>query len=106
MLDKELVSSGSGVGLTNKEYISQTITSSLVENAKNEDLSLTLVEKVIHAKSSDSGLTLLVEAIKKEKTQKTLEEISKNYITMFRVFNENLEILESNIEEVESNQND
>lgn len=87
--------------ITNKEYISQTITSSLVGNAKNEDLSLTLVEKVIHAKSSDSGLTLLVEAIKKEKTKKTLEEISKNYITMFRVFNENLEILESNIEEVE-----
>ncbi len=87
--------------VTNKEQISQTITTSLVEETKNEDLSLTLVEKVIHAKSSDSGLTLLVEAIKKEKTTKTLEEISKNYITMFRVFNENLEILESNIEEVE-----
>lgn len=86
---------------TNKEQISQTITSSLVEETQNEDLAITLVEKVIHAKSSDSGLTLLVEAIKKEKTTKTLEEISKNYITMFRVFNENLEILESNIEEVE-----
>ncbi len=87
--------------VTTTEKISQTITSSLTETSKNENLALKLVEQVIHAKSSDSGLTLLIEAIKKEKTTKSLEEISKNYITMFRIFNENLEILESNIEEVE-----
>lgn len=87
--------------VTTTEKISQTITSSLTETSKNEDMALKLVEEVIHARSSDSELTLLIEAIKKEKTTKSLEEISKNYITMFRVFNENLEILESNIEEVE-----
>ncbi len=83
------------------EEITANITASVSETNKENGISLNLVKEVIHAKSDDSKLTLLVEAIKKEKSKKSLEEICKNYITMFKVFNEDLVVMESDYEIVE-----
>lgn len=83
------------------EEITATITASVSETNKENGISLDLVREIVHAKSDDSRLTLLVEAIKKEKSKKDLEDICKNYITMFKVFNEELVVKESNYEIVE-----
>ncbi len=87
--------------ITNNDVISNNISSILVENENPEATAITFVEEIVKVKSADSGITLLIEGIKKDKTSKSIEEICKDYITMFKVYNSNEVVLESDFEEVE-----
>lgn len=83
----------------NIEKISQNLT--ITENIKFvEDYTPAVFEELIHIKNNRSGITLLVEGLKIEKTEKTIEEICKDYTTMFKVFNPDQTLLESKYEEV------
>lgn len=69
------------------------------QDIDNPNISVYMVEKIIHAKSDITGMTIMVEAIKKEKTTKSIEDICKDYIVMFQVFNEYEEIIHQNYKE-------
>ena len=85
----------------NIEEIANNITSIIVkENVNTPGVSVDLVEEILHAKSDITNLTIYVEAIKKEKTKKTIEDICKDYLVMFKVFNEYEEVLYEKHEEV------
>lgn len=84
---------------TNIDNISSKITTTITEIEKDTEVSMNFVEELVHAKSDISGMTMLIEGIKKEKSPKSIEEICKDYITMFKVFNESLTVLTSNYEQ-------
>ncbi|MBQ9280358.1 MAG: hypothetical protein IJ215_04885 [Clostridia bacterium] len=88
---------------SNYERISSTISSTITETDKNSGISVDLVKELVHAKSSSSMITLLIEGIKKDKTTKSIEDICRDHITMFRIYNENLDIASTNYQEVEVN---
>ena len=69
------------------------------QDIDNPNISVDMVEKIIHAKSDLTGMTIMVEAIKKEKTTKSIEDICKDYIVMFQVFNESEEVIYKDYEE-------
>lgn len=69
------------------------------QDIDNPRISVDMVEQVIKAKSDLTGMTIMVEAIKKEKTTKTIEDICKDYIVMFQVFNEAEDVIYQNYEE-------
>lgn len=72
------------------EQISNNVASIIVkEDIKTSGVSVDMVEEILHAQSDITQMTIYAEAIKKTKTPKTLEEICKNYIVMFKIFNEN-----------------
>lgn len=84
----------------NVKEITDKVTSILTkQDIDNPNVSVDMVEKVIHAKSDLTGMTIMVEAIKKEKTTKTIEDICKDYIVMFQVFNEYEEVIHQNYKE-------
>ena len=62
---------------------------------------LNLVETVRNLKSEYNGIKLLIEAINIEKTTLSLEEICNRYVVMFRIYNEDKTIKESNFEIIE-----
>ena len=72
----------------------------LKEDVNTPGVKVDLVEEIIHAKSDLTKLTLYVEAIKKEKTTKTIEEICKDYLVMFKIYNEYEEVLLEEHEEI------
>lgn len=81
----------------NTEGMINKVTSILTkQDIDNPNVSVDMVKKIIHAKSEMTGITIMVEAIKKEKTTKTIEEICKDYIVMFQVFNEYEEVIYQN----------
>lgn len=88
---------------SNFEKISSTISATVTETQKDNGVSVDLVKELVHVKSNASMITLLIEGLKKDKTTKTIEEICKDYITMFRIYNENATITSTNYEEVEIN---
>lgn len=59
---------------------------------------LNLVKTVKNLKNEKNGIKLLIEAINIEKTKLTLEEICKRYVAMFKIYNEDQIIKESNSE--------
>ncbi len=69
------------------------------QDIDNPKISVDMVEQVIKAKSDLTGMTIMVEAIKKDKTTKTIEDICKDYIVMFQVFNESEDVIYQNYEE-------
>lgn len=78
----------------NVKEITDKVTSILTkQDIDNPDISVDMVEKIIHAKSDLTGMTIMVEAIKKEKTTKSIEDICKDYLVMFQVFNESEEVI-------------
>lgn len=85
---------------TNVDELSTKITSTLTEIEKEVELSMDFVEELIYVKSDKSKMTLLVEGIKKAKSPKTIEEICKDYITMFKVFNSSVTVISEEYEEV------
>lgn len=60
-------------------------------------------EELIHAMSESSMITMLVQGIKTAKTEKTIEDICKDYITTFKIYNQSSDILDSQYKEVEIN---
>lgn len=82
------------------EKFSSQISIDLTETEKATDIDLKLVEPLIHVKGKESKITLLVEGLQKEKTNMPLDEICRNYITMFKIYNEDAIIKSSNYEEV------
>ena len=88
----------------NIDGIVNKVTSILTnQDIDNPNVSVDMVEKIIYAKSDLTGITIMVEAIKKEKTQKSIEDICKDYIVMFQVFNEYEEVIYQNYEETTVN---
>lgn len=85
---------------TDVEQISNQIEVVVEEYEKSGDGLLEFTEELINTKSKVSNITLLIEGIKKEKSTKTLEQICKDYIVMFKVFNSNPTIKSSKYEEV------
>lgn len=85
---------------TDVEQISNQIEVIVEEYEKSGDGLLEFTEELINTKSKVSNITLLIEGIKKEKSTKTLEQICKDYIVMFKVFNSNPTIKSSKYEEV------
>ena len=84
----------------NTEAMIDKVTSILTkQDIDNPNVSVDMVEKIIHAKSDLTGITIMVEAIKKEKTAKSIEDICKDYIVMFQVFNEYEEVIYQNRKE-------
>ena len=85
----------------NIEEVANNIASIIVkEDVNTPGVSVDMVEEILHARSNITNLTIYVEAIKKEKTQKSIEDICKDYLVMFRVFNEYEEVLYEEHEEV------
>ncbi len=85
----------------NIEQIANNVASIILkEDVDTPGVSVDMVEEILHAKSDITNLTIYVEAIKKEKTQKTIEDICKDYLVMFRVFNEYEDVLHEEHEEV------
>lgn len=83
------------------EQISNNIASIIIsDGVDTPGVSVDMVKEILHAKSDITKLTLYAEAIKKEKTTKTIEEICKDYIVMFKVFNEYENVVYENYEEV------
>lgn len=82
------------------EQISTQIETIVEEYEKSGDTLLDFTKELINVKSKVSGITLLIDGIKKEKTTKTIEQICKDYIVMFKVFNSNPVIKSSKYEEV------
>lgn len=68
------------------------------ENVSEYMENLNLVEKVRELKNKKNGIRLIIEAINKEKTELSIEEICKRYVAMFKVYNEDKTIRESNSE--------
>lgn len=86
---------------SNIEQISNNITATITEtDIETPGIAVELVEEIINVKSDLTGLTIYAEAIKKEKTPKTISEICKDYIIMFKVFNSTEEVLFEKYEEV------
>lgn len=73
---------------SNVENLTSNILSMVTETEKVKTTSIRQVEKILDATSVDSNINLVVEGIIKEKTKKPLEEICKNYLTMYKAFNE------------------
>ena len=86
---------------SNYEVLTSMISTTITEEDKNDGIAVDLIKELIHAKSRASKITLLIEGIKKEKTQKSIEEICRDYITMFKIYNQSLEISDTNYEETE-----
>ena len=85
----------------NIEQIANNITAIITEtDVDTPGIAVDLVDEIIHAKSDLTGITIYAEAIKKEKTTKTIEQICKDYIIMFKVFNSYEEVLVEEYEEV------
>lgn len=59
---------------------------------------LNFVKTVRNLKNEINGIKLLVEAINIEKTSLSLEEICKRYVVMFKIYNEEKKIKDSNYE--------
>lgn len=78
---------------SNVEKIGTNIETTIIEEDKENSISVDLIKELIHAKSQKSKLTILIEGIKKEKTKKTIEQICKDYMTMFKVYNEDVYVL-------------
>ena len=85
----------------NIEEIASNVASIILkEDVNTPGVSVDLVEEILHVKSDITNLTMYVEAIKKEKTKKTIEEICKDYLVMFKIYNEYEEVLLEEHEEV------
>lgn len=85
----------------NIEEIANNITAIITETeVDTPGIAVDLVDEIIHAKSDLTGLTIYSEAIKKEKTTKTIEQICKDYIIMFKVFNSYEEVVFEEYKEV------
>ena len=83
------------------EQISSQIQAAVDEYEKSGDKLIEFTKELIDVKSSVSGITLLVEGIKKEeKTKKTIEQICKDYKVMFQVYNPNAVIKSSEYKEI------
>ncbi len=86
---------------SNVENLTSNILSTFTETEKLTISSIRQVEKVIDATSINSNINLVVEGIIKEKTKQPLEEICKNYLTMYQAFNEDYAVNVSEYEIVE-----
>lgn len=82
------------------EQISSQIQAAVDEYEKSGDSLIEFTKELIDVKSKVSGITLLIEGIKKEKTTKTIEQICKDYKVMFRVYNPNAVIKSSDYKEI------
>ena len=83
------------------EQITNNIASIILhEDINTPGVSVDMVEQILHAKSDITQLTIYAEAIKTEKTSKTIEQICKDYIVMFKVFNEYENVVSETYEEV------
>lgn len=82
------------------EQISSQIQAAVDEYEKSGDSLVEFTKELIDVKSKVSGITLLIEGIKKEKTTKTIEQICKDYKVMFRVYNPNAVIKSSDYKEI------
>ncbi len=83
------------------EQISSQIQAAVDEYEKSGDKLIEFTKELIDVKSEVSGITLLVEGIKKEeKTKKTIEQICKDYKVMFQVYNPNAVIKSSEYKEI------
>lgn len=83
------------------DELSSKITATIPDLTPDEDdVLFTFVKELMNAKSNLSGISILIEGLKTEKTTKSIEEICNNYITMFKVFNESQTIVETKIDEV------
>lgn len=67
---------------------------------------LNLVETVRNLKNKENGIKFIIDAINKEKTKLSLEEICKRYIVMFKVYNEEQIVKESNVEIIKIGENE
>ena len=88
---------------TNVEQISSQITSIATETEKETsgDKFTEFTKELLNVKSSVSDITLLIEGLKTEKVNIPIEEICKNYIVMFKIFNSSLTVDSTKYEEVE-----
>lgn len=86
--------------VNNIEQISNNITAIITETEIETPIVVDLVDEIIHVKSDHTGLTIYAEAIKKEKTPKTIEQICQDYIIMFKIFNSYEEVVYEEYEEV------
>lgn len=83
------------------EKISSTISVTATEYIRdNEGASVEYNNELIHAINNRSLITMLLEGIKTPKTSKTIEEICKDYMTMFKIYNQGSDILDSKYDEV------
>lgn len=80
-----------------------TVLSNLSSVESGEQISeymqnLNFVETVRNLKNELNGIRLIVEAIKTEKTELSLDEICNRYVIMFQVYNEDIVLEETNKE--------
>lgn len=69
----------------------------------NPELVPTFVTELLDAQSTKNGISMHIEAIKKEKTPKTIEQLCKDYCIMYQVFHEDLKIIAEEHEEISVN---
>lgn len=79
------------------------ITSNIVVSESGENLSeymsnMKFVETLEELKDAKKQIRILVEAIEKEKTTLSLEEICKRHVVMFKIYNEESKVLHSETE--------
>ena len=86
----------------------KNILSNLTETESGEQISdymknLKFVEVLEELKNDKKQIRLIIEAINKEKTQLTMEEICKRYVVMFKIYNDEAKIVTTEKEVIQIN---
>lgn len=86
----------------------KNILSNLTVTESGEQISdymknLKFVEVLEELKNDKKQIRLIIEAINKEKTQLTLEEICKRYVVMFKIYNDEAKIVTTEKEVIQIN---
>lgn len=86
----------------------KNILSNLTVTESGEQISdymknLKFVEVLEELKNDKKQIRLIIEAINKEKTQLTMEEICKRYVVMFKIYNDEAKIVSTEKEVVQIN---
>ena len=86
----------------------KNILSNLTVTESGEQISdymknLKFVEVLEELKNDKKQIRLIIEAIKKEKTQLTMEEICKRYVVMFKIYNDEAKIVTTEKEVIQIN---
>ena len=90
-------------GDSEKNILSNLIVTESGEQISDYIKNLKFVEVLEELKNDKKQIRLIIEAINKEKTQLTMEEICKRYVVMFKIYNDEAKIVTTEKEVIQIN---
>lgn len=90
-------------GVSEKNILSNLTVTESGEQISDYMKNLKFVEVLEELKNDTKQIRLIIEAINKEKTQLTMEEICKRYVVMFKIYNDEAKIVTTEKEVIQIN---